>query len=437
VLTVWLIIVLLVLVNSFYVAAEFSSVSVRRSKIRQLADDGQRLASRLLPIVESPARLDQYIAACQIGITWSSLVLGAYGQAFVTPRVIPIVPGWLGLSPEAAESLATTGVLVLMTTFQVVVGELIPKSVALQYPTKAALYTLPPMQASLVLYSWFLKILNGSGLAILRLLGFSQVGHGHIHSPEEIELLIAESRKGGLLEPEEHERLHRALRLVSRPVRQLMIPRGHIVSVDVAAPSEDLVKLLKTSRYTRLPVREGAPDNIIGILHTKDVVAFLLEKARLPSVLEVMRPLVRIPETMTADRLLSLFRERRTHQAAVVDEYSVVGLVTLGDLISELLGATSGEFRAGQPRPAHLPDGRVRLPGLMRIDEASQWIGVSIESPTDTLGGHVVHVLGRIPAAGERVTIGDAEVEVEKVTANALVSVVVRPAAAHEEPADG
>jgi CBS domain containing-hemolysin-like protein len=324
-----------------------------------------------------------------------------------------------------------------VTTFQVVVGELIPKSVALQYPTKVALYTLPPMQASLVLYSWFLKILNGSGLAILRLLGFSQVGHGHIHSPEEIELLIAESRKGGLLEPEEHERLHRALRLVSRPVRQLMVPRSHVVSVDVTASSEDLVNLLKTSRYTRLPVREGAPDNIIGILHTKDVVAFLLEQARLPSVREVMRPLVRIPETVTADRLLSLFRERRTHQAAVVDEYCVVGLVTLGDLISELLGETSGEFRAGQPRPARLPDGRVRLPGLMRIDEADRWIGVSIQSPADTLGGHVVHVLGRIPAAGERMTIGEAEVEVEKVTANTIVSLVVRPVTVPEEPAHG
>ena len=436
-LIVWLIIVLLVLVNSFYVAAEFGSVSVRRSKVRQLSQDGQRLASRLLPIVEDPARLDRYIAGCQIGITWSSLVLGAYSQAFVTPNLIPILQAWGGLSLAAAESLSTIGILVLMTTFQVVVGELIPKSLALQYPTQAALYTLPPMQASLVLYSWFLKILNGSGLAILRLLGFSQVGHRHIHSPEEIELLIAESRKGGLLEPEEHERLHRALRLVSRPVRQLMVPRSHVVSADVSDSSEDLVNLLKTSKYTRLPVREGAPDNIIGILHTKDVVAFLLAQGRVPSVRDVMRPLVRIPETVTADRLLSLFRERRTHQAAVVDEYSVVGLVTLGDLISELLGETSKEFRAGQPRPARLPDGRVRLPGLLRTDEAERWIGVAIESPADTLGGHVLHLLGRIPAAGERLTIGDAEVEVEKVTANTVVSVVVRPVLPPEEPAHG
>jgi putative hemolysin len=322
-----------------------------------------------------------------------------------------------------------------MTTVQVVVGELIPKSLALQYPTQAALYTLPPMRVSLVLYSWFLKILNGSGLAILKLLGFSQVGHGHIHSPEEIELLIAESRKGGLLEPEEHERLHRALRLISRPVRQLMVPRSHVVSIDLNAGSEDLVNLLKTARYTRLPVREG--DDIIGLMHTKDVVAFLVEHKRLPSVREVMRPLERIAETGNADRLLSLFRERRTHQAAVVDEYSVVGLVTLGDLINELVGTTSGQFRAGQPLPARLPDGRVRLPGLMRVDESERWIGAAIESPADTLGGHIMHVLGRIPAAGERVSIGQAEIEVERISANIIVSLLVKPVPAPAEHGNG
>lgn len=267
-LIVWLVIVLLVLINAFYVAAEFGAVSVRRGKVRQLAEKGHGLASRLLPVLEDPIRLDRYIAVCQIGITWSSLVLGAYSQAFLTPGLIPALQAWTGVSPAAAATTATVAILVLMTTFQVVVGELIPKSLALQYPTQMALYTLPPMKASLVFYSWFLKFLNGSGLAILKLLGFSQLRHGHIHSPEEIALLVAESGKGGLLEPEEHERLHRALRLISRPVRQLMVPRSHVVSIDVDATAEELVDLLKSSPYTRVPVREGSSENIIGLLHT-------------------------------------------------------------------------------------------------------------------------------------------------------------------------
>lgn len=146
-----------------------------------------------------------------------------------------------------------------------------------------------------------------------------------------------------------------------------------------------------------------------------------------------MKPLIRIPETVKADRLLSLFRERRTHSAAVVDEYSVVGIVTLGDFINELLGETSDQFKAGQPRPARLPDGRVRLPALMRIDEVDEWIGVAIDSPADTLGGHVMHMLGRVPAVGERVTIDGAGLEVERVTANTIVSLLVRPASASGE----
>lgn len=403
-LTVWAIIVLLVAANALYVAAEFATVSVRRSQVHRLAEGGQRLAVRLLPVLEDPVRLDRYIAACQIGITWSSLVLGAYSQAFVTPGVIPVLVS-MGLSATGAESAATLGVLVLMTTLQVVAGELIPKTLALQFPVQVALYTLPAMKTSLVAYSWFLKVLNGSGLAILKLLGFSQVGHGHIHSPEEIELLIAESRKGGLLEPEEHERLQKALRLVSRPVRQLMVPQRHVVSADINATPEELADLLGKSRYTRLPVRDGSADDIVGLLHTKDVVGHLVEQGRLPSVRDVMRPLVRIPETATADRLFTALRERRTHQAAVVDEHGVVGLVTLGDLVRELLGDASHEFRAGQPAPTRLPDGRVRLPGLMRIDEAEGWIGVALNSPADTLGGHVMHLLGRVPAAGERLTM--------------------------------
>jgi len=289
------------------------------------------------------------------------------------------------------------------------------------------------MQASVVFYSWFLTLLNGSALAILRFLGSSPAGHGHIHSPEEIELLIADSRDGGLLEPEEHERLRRALRLVSRPVRQLMLPRSHLVSVDVNATPNEIIELLRSSTFTRLPVREESPDNIVGLLHTKDVVTFFLEHGRTPAVPEVMRPLERIPETLTADRLIALFRERRTYQAAVVDEYSVVGLVTLGDLVGELLGEGSSAFRGDQPQPTRLPDGRVRLPGLLRMDESLDWIGVAIESPADTLGGHVVHVLGRVPTAGVRLTIDGAEIEVERVTANSIVSLLVRPAVPNTE----
>jgi putative hemolysin len=436
-LTVWLFIALLIALNALYVAAEFGAVSVRRSAVQELADGGDRLAARLVPVLEDPVRLDRYIAACQIGITWSSLVLGAYGQSYLTPAVVPLLEVHSGLSATMAASVATTGVLIVLTTFQVVLGELIPKSLALQYPTKTALYTLPAMKVSLAAYSWFLSFLNGSGLAILRVLGFKHTGHGHIHSPEEIELLIAESRDGGLLEPEEHERLRRALRLVSRPVRQLMVPRGRVAAIHIDATPDQLVAQLKRSPYTRLPVFAASPDQITGLLHSKDVVSFLIEHGRVPSPREVMRPLARIPETVKADRLITFFRERKTHQACVVDEHSVVGLVTVGDLLHELLGDSSGHFRAGQPAPERLPDGRVRLPGLLRIDEAEPWLGIALESPADTLAGHVMHVLGKVPAAGERLHIGPVEIEVGKVDGGTIVSLIVLPAPPAQESTNG
>ncbi|MFN3322518.1 MAG: hemolysin family protein [Bryobacteraceae bacterium] len=423
----WLIILLLILINALYVSAEFGAVSARRSRIQQLAEEGDRRATHLLRFIESPRDLDRYIAACQIGITWSSLVLGAYSQATLTWRLGPVLEEWAGLPSVAALSAAAFAVLIVITTAQVLFGELIPKSAALQYPAQAALYTVTAMRVSIWLYAWFLALLNGSGLAILRLLGFSHVSHRHIHSPDEIELLLAESRDGGVLHPDEHRRFHRALRLASRPVRQLMVPRKHVAAINADAEPDEVLRQITEVRYTRLPVYRGEPGNIVGMLHTKDLVLRYLEDGRIPRISDVMRPVVVIPESVTADRLLTLLRERHSHQAVVVDEFGMTGLVTLGDVLAELLGEVSGEFKVGQLSPEVLPDGRVRLWGLTRLDEAGHWTGAPWTGKADTVGGHVVNTLGRVPEAGEAVVVDGIEVEIERVTPQAVSSVLVHP----------
>src|SRR5688572_2447072 len=197
----WTIIVLLILLTGLYVAAEFAAVSARRSRLRRLAEDGNPLAARILPVLEDPAELDRYIAASQIGITLSSLILGAYGQATIAPRVTPLFERFSGLDAATAESTAAAVVLIFLTVLAVIIGELVPKSLALQDPTRTALATVIPMQWSLRIFSWSIKFLNGSGNLLLRVMGVPTTGHRHVHSPEEIELLIAESRDGGLLEP--------------------------------------------------------------------------------------------------------------------------------------------------------------------------------------------------------------------------------------------
>jgi CBS domain containing-hemolysin-like protein len=333
-----LVVVVLTLFTALYVAAEFGAVSVRRSRVRQLAEDGHRLAIRLLPIVESPRTIDRYIAASQIGITLTSLIIGAYGQATITPVIEPYVAQLIGWDAMTTRSISQVSVLLTLTIFNVIIGELVPKSVALQYPTQTALYTVLPMQWSVWVYSGFIGFLNGSGLLLLRLLGIRQTGHRHVHSPDELELLIAESRDGGLLEPDEHRRLQRALRLRLRTARQLMTPRDQIEAIDVEAPLEQALALLDASPYTLLPAYRGTLDRLVGTINTKKLALRLLTGGRVTSIASLLGPVVTVSEEVCGDRLLSLFRERRTHQVVVIDAQNrVIGLVTLEGVLTGLL----------------------------------------------------------------------------------------------------
>jgi CBS domain containing-hemolysin-like protein len=430
----WAIIIALILVNALYVAAEFAAVSARRSRIRRLADEGNRRARLLMPILLDAARLDRYVAACQIGITLSSLVLGAFSQATLAKELVPLFAGLGGLQEAAAQSTSAIVVLVGLTILQVVFGELVPKSLALQHSTAVALFTFTPMRWSLVLLSGAIAVLNGSGLLILKWMRIPHGGHRHIHSPEEIEFLIAESRDGGVLEEDEHRRLQAALRLASRTAGQLMVPRRHMVAVEAHEPLDVVLDRIAGSPYTRVPVYDGSLDNILGVIHTKDLVTRHLESDGITSLAEVMRPAVFVPENLSVDRLLAVLREKRRHQAIVIDEYGgVEGLVTLEDVLSGLLGGVGDEFKDGQREPERLPDGRVRLPGMMRVDGVERWTGLRLHGEAATIGGFVTGSLGRIPAPGDRAVIDGATVEVESMDGHAVVSVLVTPAAAATE----
>jgi CBS domain containing-hemolysin-like protein len=432
-----LIVTALILVNALYVAAEFAAVSVRRSRIRQLASDGNPLATWLLPVIESPVSLDRYIAACQIGITLSSLVLGAYAQATIAVWIAPWFAGLGGLEGAAAQSTSAAAVLLVLTVLQVIFGELIPKSLALQYPTHSALYTLIGMIPSLWVYRPFIAVLNGSGLLLLRLLGAPQHGHRHIHSPEEIELLIAESRDGGLLEPDEHRRLQRALRLNLRQAKQLMAPRRRISAIEVATPINELIDIMARSPFSRLPVYRETIDNIIGVLHTKDVASLVVNERPVETLASIIRPIAIVHVSVNADRVLRELRERGTHLALVVDEHGgTAGVVTLEDVLSEMLGDVGDEFKAGEPAPERLPDGRWRLPGAMSVEDAAALLHTSWDTEATTVGGLVTEYLGHLPVAGETVAAAAFEFTVEQVQGHAVETAIARRIA-QEPQAEG
>jgi CBS domain containing-hemolysin-like protein len=432
------IILLLIGLTALYVAAEFGAVGIRRSRLRRLCEDGHPTAARLLPIVEDPQRLTRYIAASQVGITLSGMALGAYAEAVITPRVAPLLEDWSTLSPEAAESLASAAVLISLTMVSVVFGEMVPKTVALRHPTETALVTTRPMLWSGKLYAWFIVILDRSSNLLRTLLRVPPATHRHVHSPEEIGLLIAESRDGGLLEPQEQVRLHRALRLGLRDARQLMVPRERLAAIEIGTPVGDVLRIVATSPYSRLPVFRGTLDDIAGILHTKDVVIHFLEHGRAGTLANLTRPILRVPDTMPADRLLGFLRERRSHQALVMDTAgTVVGMITLEDVLGELLGGgVPDEFKASRLLPLRLTDGRVRLPGELPLERARVWVEGAWPTDDITVGELIVREIGRMPEAGERLDIWELAVEIESVENGRIASVIVTPPRSGDDDED-
>ena len=422
------VILLLVLLTALYVAAEFAAVGARRSRIRRLAEDGHPLAVRALPVVEDPRELDRYIAASQVGITLSSLIAGAYAQAVLAPPAAPFMVRWFGVEPDSAVQIAAIVILAALTVLSVIAGELVPKAVALAHPTQTLIYTVVPMQWSLRAYAWLIAVLNGSGNLVLRAFGLASTGPRHVHSPEEIALLIAESRDGGLLEPREQVRLHRALRLGLRNAKQLMVPRDRLAAVELRTTWRDVLRIVATSPYSRLPVFRGTLDDIAGILHTKDVVTHFLERRQTGSLSSLIRPVQRVPESMSADRLLAFLRERRSHQAVVVDEANhVVGLITLEDVLGELLGSVPDEFKTSRLLPLRLSDGRVRLPGALPLERARVWVGGAWPADALTVEEFIVREAEHLPAPAERLTVCGLAVEIESADDEHITSAIVAP----------
>ncbi len=349
----WLVIFFLIAVNALYVVAEFAAVSLRVTQLQPLAQRGDRRAKGLLAVLQDGAELDRYVAACQIGVTLCSLIVGAYGQATVALQLVPLFERLGGLNRVTAHSVAALVVLVLLTVLQVLFGELVPKALALQFTLKAGLLTYPPLRLSLKLYAGFLKVLNGSGLLLLRLFGVKPGGHRHVHSPEELDLLIAESHQAGVLAPEQQRRLHRALTLGERKAGDLMVPRKRIAALDVSTSPDEVLRRVISSPYTRLLVHEGTLDKVLGMVHTKHLASHFARHGNLPPLREVVHPLPLVRRGVKADQLLTLLREQRATQALVVGRGAKVeGLVSLEDVLEELLGRMGDELKPAM-EPTH------------------------------------------------------------------------------------
>lgn len=429
-----LVILLLTAVNALYVAAEFAVVAVQKSQIAPLSASGNQRAARLLALLEDGTQLDRSIAACQIGITLTSLVAGAYGQATIARELVPWFERTLGLDASSAETAAFTLVLLSLTVLQVVLGELVPKSLALQFPERVALATYRPLRWSIAVYSGFIWLLNGSGSLLLRPFGITPGGHQHVHSPEELGVLFAASRRAGTLKPEAYRRLERGLHLSGRTVRQMMTPRSELHAVEASMPPAELLERVLQSPYSRLPVYRGSLDHILGAVTSKAVVAHFASSGKLPPIEQMVRPIPFVPDTLRSHRLIRFLQRERSSKAIVVDEHGgVQGIITIEDVLWELFGEISDELKQPEVGAEALPDGTVRLPGSMRLEEAAAWLARRWEGPSMTLSGHIIETLRRLPVEGETLEIEGARVTIAEMSPTAVRWLVVRSMPAGEQ----
>ena len=413
---------LMLLLTALYVGAEFATVAARRTRIGQMAAQGDALARLLLPYLEDSRKLDRYVAACQVGITISSLVLGAYAQGAIATRLAPPLADLLGavMSPAGAarlgQSLSAIGVLILITALQVILGELLPKSLAIQNPEGLARAVVWPMRISLLLFALPIWLFNGSANLLLRLAGRdTHQATGRAHSAEEIELLVTESHEGGLLDDNERRLLRNALRMRELTARQVMIHRTRITAAPVETTALQLMHLAVEAGYSRIPLYRETIDDIVGFVHVKDV--FRLYHQGVSDVAAVVREVVFVPETLPAGDVWDRLEEGRGYLAIVFDEFGgTAGLLTLEDLIEEIFGELQDEFDDEMAAIARDKAGRIYLRGDLLVTDVNEYLELELpEEAADTLSGLVFSQLGRPPLVGDEVSVKDVVIRVEQM----------------------
>jgi CBS domain containing-hemolysin-like protein len=406
---------LLVLANGFFVTAEFSLVSVRRTRIAELVSQGNLAAKWVEKALENP---DRVIAATQLGITLASLGLGWVGEpafAHLLEPLIQILP--VDIQDEVMHSITAGVAFALITFLHVVVGELAPKSIALQNPEKASLIVARPTIWTEWVFKPAIMILNGTGNFLLKLVGVNPAsGHELVHSVEELKMLVTASAEGGVVENEESEILHAVFDFGELLVRQVMIPRTEIMAIEADLNLEQSIEIAANSTYTKFPVYDDVMDNIIGVVHIKD----LLRAQRDPSkqgcrARSIVREALFVPETVHVRSVLQLFRARRQHIAIVMDEFGgTAGLVTLEDLMEEIVGEVSDPFDNVQPEIQVYPNGTATIEGLALIEEVNEAMDIHLADPHyDTIAGYMLGKLGRIPDIGDRIEVDGVRMKVE------------------------
>jgi CBS domain containing-hemolysin-like protein len=409
------IITLLVVANGLFVAAEFAIVGAPRQAIQRLADRGHRAARLVMSVLSDPIRQDRFIATAQLGITVASLGLGMYGEHVVADWIAARLESLGAARWIAAHAVASTIAVVLLTYLHIVVGEMVPKSIALQYADRAVLWIAPLMVALNKAVYPIIVALNGAGNLTLRLLGIRRqvTGPEHYYTPEELQIIVEESAEGGELRRESGLMLRELFEFGALTAAEAMVPRVRVVGVPARATVEEIRAMLVASPHTRYAVYDGDLDHIIGMVHIKDLLRLCVSRQSFDPT--KVRPLPVVPETAPLDDVLATMRRERTQIAVVIDEHGgTAGVITLTDLFDEVMGhiVEEGVTIAGTRDQF----GRLRVKGTMRLDEVGQQFDLDLEhADVDSVSGLVLTLLGRPPRVGDVVEFSRLRFEVTAV----------------------
>lgn len=413
----------LVILNGFFVAAEFAIVKVRSSQLEVKASTGNSRAQVALLILQN---LDAYLSATQFGITLASLGLGWAGEQVVVPLVLAAFEILSISIPELYIHEISFGIsFTLITIMHIVFGELAPKSIAIQRAESVALAIAYPLRVFYLIFKPFIYLLNGFASVMLKLVGFSHAGEKELHSAEELELLIDQGRLSGALDVSEHQLIKNVFGFIDVTVRQIMTPRTSINAIDIDLPLEYILNKVVNEGYSRLPVYKDNIDNIIGVLYTKDLLK-MMKKGDAIQIQAAMRQPYFVPETKKINELLKNLQAKHLHMAVIIDEFGgVSGIATIEDIIEELVGEIQDEHDDEAPVVEHVSNNEYIVNALASIQDVNELLPEPLpEGPEyDTVAGLLIKVFSRIPDLSEKITFDQYQFTILKKTKQSILLV--------------
>ncbi|HEX8039951.1 MAG TPA: hemolysin family protein [Chryseosolibacter sp.] len=413
----------LVLLNSFFVAAEFAIVKVRASQIDIKAKEGHRMAALAKHIT---ANLDAYLSATQLGITIASLGLGWIGEDVVAELILKLFHlAGVELGPENAHRIALPAAFIVITILHIVFGELAPKSYAIQRPESTTLWLAGPLNVFFWIFKPFIWLLNGFSNTVLRLIGITPLKEAEVHSPEELRLMVEQGKKSGIIEARKYEIIRNAFDFAERSARQAMVPRTHVFAVEKTLPAEKVIDKILENGYSRVPVYEGTIDHIAGIIFTKDLLLKL--HTRKPfSVEAIIRPAHYIASNKKLIDIMRDFQKQHVQFAIVVDEFGgTEGVITMEDILEELVGEIQDEYDTETPLIERIDDRKYRVQGSANLISLNEKLPRPLpENETYvTLAGMLIDIAGKIPNVGESIELNDYVFTVIKRIKNQIILV--------------